>query len=204
MTDLVFFYGTLMSGFRRPGRVAARPGATPVGRGWIRAALFDLGIYPAAIPADDSRGLGRSAPDAGFATPSSRRWTRSKASARPSPTPASTPARDAGDVRGRPRAPTPGSTSTTRRSAGRSGSSRATTSNTSESDSTPSAQRSPSGGTARQSPRRPSLTRFNERARSLLRARAPAASDEIRARSYDPDQLPESTSMMLRVRQPVP
>jgi gamma-glutamylcyclotransferase (GGCT)/AIG2-like uncharacterized protein YtfP len=26
-----------------------------VGRGWIPAALFDLGIYPAAIPASDSR-----------------------------------------------------------------------------------------------------------------------------------------------------
>jgi gamma-glutamylcyclotransferase (GGCT)/AIG2-like uncharacterized protein YtfP len=27
----------------------------PVGRGWIGAALFDLGIYPAAVPATDSR-----------------------------------------------------------------------------------------------------------------------------------------------------
>jgi gamma-glutamylcyclotransferase (GGCT)/AIG2-like uncharacterized protein YtfP len=26
-----------------------------VGRGWISAVLFDLGIYPAAIPASDSR-----------------------------------------------------------------------------------------------------------------------------------------------------
>jgi gamma-glutamylcyclotransferase (GGCT)/AIG2-like uncharacterized protein YtfP len=26
-----------------------------VGRGWIPAALFDLGIYPAAVPAPDSR-----------------------------------------------------------------------------------------------------------------------------------------------------
>jgi gamma-glutamylcyclotransferase (GGCT)/AIG2-like uncharacterized protein YtfP len=55
MTDLVFFYGTLMSGFQRPGRARLDQVLEPVGRGWIRAALFDLGIYPAAIPADDGR-----------------------------------------------------------------------------------------------------------------------------------------------------
>jgi gamma-glutamylcyclotransferase (GGCT)/AIG2-like uncharacterized protein YtfP len=55
MTDLVFFYGTLMSGFRRPGRTRLDDVLKPVGRGWIGAALFDLGIYPAAIPAGDSR-----------------------------------------------------------------------------------------------------------------------------------------------------
>jgi gamma-glutamylcyclotransferase (GGCT)/AIG2-like uncharacterized protein YtfP len=55
MTDLVFFYGTLMSGFRRPGRARLDEVLRPVGRGWIPAALFDLGLYPAAIPADDSR-----------------------------------------------------------------------------------------------------------------------------------------------------
>ena len=55
MTDLVFFYGTLMSGFQRPGRTRLEQVLEPVGRGWIRAALFDLGIYPAAIPADDGR-----------------------------------------------------------------------------------------------------------------------------------------------------
>jgi gamma-glutamylcyclotransferase (GGCT)/AIG2-like uncharacterized protein YtfP len=55
MTDLVFFYGTLMSGFQRPGRARLDRVLTPVGRGWIQAALFDLGIYPAAIPASDSR-----------------------------------------------------------------------------------------------------------------------------------------------------
>jgi len=55
MTDLVFFYGTLMSGFKRPGRSRIDPHLTPQGRGWIHAALFDLGIYPAAIPAGDSR-----------------------------------------------------------------------------------------------------------------------------------------------------
>jgi gamma-glutamylcyclotransferase (GGCT)/AIG2-like uncharacterized protein YtfP len=55
MTDLVFFYGTLMSGFHRPGRTRLDRVLTPVGRGWINAALFDLGIYPAAIPASDTR-----------------------------------------------------------------------------------------------------------------------------------------------------
>jgi gamma-glutamylcyclotransferase (GGCT)/AIG2-like uncharacterized protein YtfP len=55
MTDLVFFYGTLMSGFRRPGRQRIDSELQPEGRGSIQAALFDLGIYPAAVPASDSR-----------------------------------------------------------------------------------------------------------------------------------------------------
>lgn len=55
MTDLVFFYGTLLSGFRRPGRERIEPKLRAEGRGWISAALFDLGIYPAAVPASDSR-----------------------------------------------------------------------------------------------------------------------------------------------------
>ena len=58
MTDLVFFYGTLMSGFKRPGRSRIDAKLSPVGRGWIPAALYDLGIYPAAIPASDARVLG--------------------------------------------------------------------------------------------------------------------------------------------------
>ncbi len=55
MTDLVFFYGTLMTGFKRAGRSRVDSKLTPVGRGWMAATLFDLGIYPAAIPASDSR-----------------------------------------------------------------------------------------------------------------------------------------------------
>lgn len=55
MTDLVFFYGTLMSGFRRHGRSRLDQQLKLEGRGWIRAALFDLGIYPGATPAADSR-----------------------------------------------------------------------------------------------------------------------------------------------------
>ena len=38
---------------RRPARVDSK--LTLQGRGWIQATLFDLGIYPAAIPAVDSR-----------------------------------------------------------------------------------------------------------------------------------------------------
>lgn len=51
--DHVFFYGTLMAPFNRPGRQRITPKLNYVGRGSIRAALFDLGIYPAAIPVDD-------------------------------------------------------------------------------------------------------------------------------------------------------
>ncbi len=51
--DHIFFYGTLMAPFNRPGRQRVTPNLKFKGRGTIRAALFDLGIYPAAIPADD-------------------------------------------------------------------------------------------------------------------------------------------------------
>jgi gamma-glutamylcyclotransferase (GGCT)/AIG2-like uncharacterized protein YtfP len=44
-----------MTGFMRPGRERIAGRLTPEGRGWIAAALFDLGIYPAAVPASDSR-----------------------------------------------------------------------------------------------------------------------------------------------------
>ena len=53
MGDHVFFYGTLMSPFNRPGRQRITPKLTYEGRGSMRAALFDLGIYPAAVPAED-------------------------------------------------------------------------------------------------------------------------------------------------------
>ena len=55
LTDFVFFYGTLMSGFKRQGRARLDHSLKAVGRGSISAALFDLGIYPAAVPASDSR-----------------------------------------------------------------------------------------------------------------------------------------------------
>ena len=58
MTDLVFFYGTLMTGFKRRGRDRIDAKLTPEGRGWIHAALFDLGLYPGAVPASDTKVLG--------------------------------------------------------------------------------------------------------------------------------------------------
>ena len=58
MAQLVFFYGTLMTPFNRPGRRRIDDHLTFRGRGRIAAALFDLGMYPAAIPASDSRVLG--------------------------------------------------------------------------------------------------------------------------------------------------
>lgn len=42
-----------MSPFNRPGRLRVTPNLKYSGRGSIGAALFDLGIYPAAVPADD-------------------------------------------------------------------------------------------------------------------------------------------------------
>ncbi len=42
-----------MSPFNRPGRLRITPKLQFTGRGSIRAALFDLGIYPAAVPAED-------------------------------------------------------------------------------------------------------------------------------------------------------
>jgi gamma-glutamylcyclotransferase (GGCT)/AIG2-like uncharacterized protein YtfP len=53
MTDLVFFYGTLMTGFDRRRRTGIDSILDWVGRGRIQAALFDLGIYPAAVPDPD-------------------------------------------------------------------------------------------------------------------------------------------------------
>jgi gamma-glutamylcyclotransferase (GGCT)/AIG2-like uncharacterized protein YtfP len=53
VSEFVFFYGTLMTAFNRPGRQRVNPDIEFVGPGLIRAALFDLGIYPAATPADD-------------------------------------------------------------------------------------------------------------------------------------------------------
>jgi gamma-glutamylcyclotransferase (GGCT)/AIG2-like uncharacterized protein YtfP len=53
VSDHVFFYGTLMTPFNRPGRQRVNPKLTFAGRGTIEAALFDLGIYPAAVPTND-------------------------------------------------------------------------------------------------------------------------------------------------------
>jgi gamma-glutamylcyclotransferase (GGCT)/AIG2-like uncharacterized protein YtfP len=51
--ERVFFYGTLMAGFDRRRRAEIEDKLSYAGRGSIKAALFDLGIYPAAVPAPD-------------------------------------------------------------------------------------------------------------------------------------------------------
>jgi gamma-glutamylcyclotransferase (GGCT)/AIG2-like uncharacterized protein YtfP len=55
VVTLVFFYGTLMTGFDRRRRLGLDDQLSFRGRGWIRAALFDLGLYPAAVPASDGK-----------------------------------------------------------------------------------------------------------------------------------------------------
>jgi gamma-glutamylcyclotransferase (GGCT)/AIG2-like uncharacterized protein YtfP len=55
LANLVFFYGTLMAGFDRRRRADIDSKLTYVGRASIHAALFDLGIYPAAVPAPDAQ-----------------------------------------------------------------------------------------------------------------------------------------------------
>jgi len=56
--ELVFFYGTLLTPFNRTAQLHIDHDLVLRGRGTIAAALFDLGIYPAAVPADDSRVCG--------------------------------------------------------------------------------------------------------------------------------------------------
>jgi gamma-glutamylcyclotransferase (GGCT)/AIG2-like uncharacterized protein YtfP len=51
--ELVFFYGTLMAGFDRRRRAGIDDKLRYIGRGSIQGALFDLGLYPAAVPAPD-------------------------------------------------------------------------------------------------------------------------------------------------------
>ena len=58
MADLVFFYGTLMTPFNRTAQLRIDRDLVFRGRGTIAAALFDLGIYPAAVPAPDSHVCG--------------------------------------------------------------------------------------------------------------------------------------------------
>jgi gamma-glutamylcyclotransferase (GGCT)/AIG2-like uncharacterized protein YtfP len=51
--DFVFFYGTLMAGFDRRRRAGIDDKLRYIGRGSIRGALFDVGLYPAAVPDPD-------------------------------------------------------------------------------------------------------------------------------------------------------
>lgn len=58
MVDLVFFYGTLMRPFNRARPLRVADHLVYMGRGTISAVLFDLGIYPAAVPTDDATAWG--------------------------------------------------------------------------------------------------------------------------------------------------
>ena len=55
MSELVFFYGTLMAGFDRRRRAGIDDKMKYMGRGAINGKLFDLGLYPAAVPAGEGR-----------------------------------------------------------------------------------------------------------------------------------------------------
>ena len=55
MAALGFFYGTLMTGFDRRRRLGIDDQMSFRGRGWIEGALFDLGLYPAAVPSASGR-----------------------------------------------------------------------------------------------------------------------------------------------------
>ena len=50
MPERVFFYGTLMTPFNRAARQRINDHLALIGAGTIEAVLFDLGIYPAAVP----------------------------------------------------------------------------------------------------------------------------------------------------------
>ena len=55
MSELIFFYGTLMAGFDRRRRAGMDEKLTYVGRAYIRGKMFDLGLYPAVVPAPDTQ-----------------------------------------------------------------------------------------------------------------------------------------------------
>ncbi len=55
MGEFGFFYGTLMTGFDRRRRLGMDSRMAFRGRGWIQGALFDLGLYPAAVPSEAGR-----------------------------------------------------------------------------------------------------------------------------------------------------
>jgi gamma-glutamylcyclotransferase (GGCT)/AIG2-like uncharacterized protein YtfP len=55
VSDRIFFYGTLRTGFSRRAQAGIDDFLKFSGRGSINGKLFDLGVYPAAVPASDSR-----------------------------------------------------------------------------------------------------------------------------------------------------
>lgn len=56
----LFVYGTLRSDAPAPASVGrvVRAGTDPIGRGWIRARLYDAGGFPAAVPDERARVVG--------------------------------------------------------------------------------------------------------------------------------------------------
>ena len=58
MAEQVFFYGTLRTGFNRTTRAGLDDFLKFVGHASISGKLFDLGIYPAAVPATGSQVFG--------------------------------------------------------------------------------------------------------------------------------------------------
>jgi gamma-glutamylcyclotransferase (GGCT)/AIG2-like uncharacterized protein YtfP len=55
VTELVFFYGTLMAGFDRRRRAGIDDKLKYIGRGAITGALYDLGLYPALVATSEGR-----------------------------------------------------------------------------------------------------------------------------------------------------
>ena len=55
MTDLIFFYGTLMAGFERRRRTGMDQNLSYIGRAHIRGHMYDLGLYPAVVPAPEGQ-----------------------------------------------------------------------------------------------------------------------------------------------------
>ncbi len=53
VAELVFFYGTLMAGFERRRRAGIDDKLRYIGRGAIQGQLFDIGLYPGAVPAPE-------------------------------------------------------------------------------------------------------------------------------------------------------
>lgn len=55
LSSRVFFYGTLMAGFDRRRRAGIDDRLSFLGRGWVHGQLYDVGLYPAAVPSADGR-----------------------------------------------------------------------------------------------------------------------------------------------------
>lgn len=53
MPELLFFYGTLLTPFHRAAQLHIDQHLVFRGRATMRAALFDLGLYPGAVPDAD-------------------------------------------------------------------------------------------------------------------------------------------------------